>query len=362
MHTSAPQDTDLIAGFYEAATDPAGWNSAWQAVCHAFGADIGLLFQQEGPRARPRMMALTDLTGAAPHGDAGDVGALSPFAELLESIGYRGIFSQWMAPFDAACAPSVPTHALGAEIKLAGAARAGLGLRRPRGAPAFESADRFALDRISRHLAAALRLENALAQIAVASAARGAVLDQLSHGTVISDATGAIHYANDAALYLAASGGLVFGKAEAGLTCERPAEAAALARLLASAATGGAGGSTRISRNRLPILAVTVTPLRVSLSAPVAGKSGRGLALAIIRDLGATSDAPASQLMDLFGLTGAEAGILPQLLAGDSAALIAQSRGVAPATVRAQVARVLSKTGAQNLRALASMIAALGCG
>jgi DNA-binding CsgD family transcriptional regulator len=51
---------------------------------------------------------------------------------------------------------------------------------------------------------------------------------------------------------------------------------------------------------------------------------------------------------------------LPQLLAGDSAALIAQSRGVQVATIRTQAARVLAKTGASNLRALASMVAALG--
>ncbi len=362
MHASASHQSDLIAGFYEAATDPAGWNSAWQAVCHAFGADIGLLFQQEEPRARPRMMAATNLAGAAPQADMGDAGALSPFAGLLESIGYRGIFSPWIPSPGALSAAPAPSHALGAEIKLAGTARAGLGLQRARGAPAFEDADRAALEQMAPHLAAALRLEGALAHLTLANAARGAALDQLSHGTVITDATGAILYANDAALYLAASGGLILGEEECGLTCERPAEATALARMIASAAKGGAGGNTRISRGHLPILAVTVTPLPVPLSAPVSLKAGSGLALAIIRDLGATSDAPASQLMDLFGLTGAEAGIIPQLLAGDSVALIAQSRGVAAATVRAQAARVLSKTGAHNLRALASMIAALGCG
>jgi DNA-binding NarL/FixJ family response regulator len=50
------------------------------------------------------------------------------------------------------------------------------------------------------------------------------------------------------------------------------------------------------------------------------------------------------------------------LLEGDSITLIAQSRGVSAATVRAQAAKLLEKTGAANLRALASMIAALGCG
>ncbi len=63
--------------------------------------------------------------------------------------------------------------------------------------------------------------------------------------------------------------------------------------------------------------------------------------------------------MDLFGLTAAEAAIVPQLLEGDTAHLIAQSRGVSAATVRGQAARVLAKTGAANLRALATMVTAL---
>jgi DNA-binding NarL/FixJ family response regulator len=111
------------------------------------------------------------------------------------------------------------------------------------------------------------------------------------------------------------------------------------------------------------MLAAIVDPLPLSLAA-VAQPAGRGQSLVLItlRDLSATSDSAASHLMDLFGLTAAEAGIVPQLLAGDSVSLIAQSRGVAVSTVKAQAAKVLAKTGAANLRALATMIAALGCG
>jgi DNA-binding NarL/FixJ family response regulator len=84
-----------------------------------------------------------------------------------------------------------------------------------------------------------------------------------------------------------------------------------------------------------------------------------GMALVTLRDLTATIDVAPTQLMALFGLTPAEAAIVPQLVEGETAHVIARTRGVTVATVRSQIARVLTKTGATNLRALASMVAAL---
>jgi DNA-binding CsgD family transcriptional regulator len=155
---------------------------------------------------------------------------------------------------------------------------------------------------------------------------------------------------------LAKRGGLILSGA--GVTCADPRQAAKLAALIQCAAHGGPGGCTGISQGpKRAILAATASPLPVDDDA-----SGAPLALLTLRDLGATSDVGEANLMELFGLTGAEAAIVPQLLAGDTMSLIAQSRGVSVATVRAQATRLLEKTGATNLRALASMIAALGCG
>ncbi len=198
--------------------------------------------------------------------------------------------------------------------------------------------------------------------ILLSNAARGAALNQLCHGTVIAAADGAILFANAAAERMAQGGGLVLS--QGALTCADPRDAARLASLIQSAAAGGPGGCTRISRGpKRLVLAATVSPLPVSLEPGVdTDWEGQPLALVMLRDLGATSDAGQAHLIELFGLTGAEAAIVPQLLEGDSMTLIAQTRGVSAATVRAQAAKLLEKTGASNLRALASMIAALGCG
>jgi DNA-binding CsgD family transcriptional regulator len=342
MPVSGVQDPDLIAGFYDAAAHPDRWNNAWNAVCHAFEAEDGVLFEQAHPAAVPRILAATNWDVAAPR-------LMGEFYFAVEGSGSagRGGFAY----------RSRAGHLLTTTVSLEGGARAGLGLHRAITGAEFASDDRTALDHVARHVAAALRLEKLLVEERRVSAMRGAALDQFSHGAVIVDAQGSILFANDPALRLAAGGGIVLGADGDGLSCDRADEADRLASLIYRAATRGEAGSTRVTRRGgRPILAATVVPL------PGTAGADRRLVLVTVRDLAATSDAAQADLVGLFGLTGAEAGIVPQLLAGDSAALIAQSRGVSVATIRAQAARVLAKTGAANLRALASMIAALGCG
>ncbi|MEJ0048434.1 MAG: hypothetical protein WDN04_21710 [Rhodospirillales bacterium] len=65
MLMSRLQDPELIAGFYHAAANPDGWDNAWAAVCHAFGAENGLLFEQAHPKAAPRIVAATNREFAA---------------------------------------------------------------------------------------------------------------------------------------------------------------------------------------------------------------------------------------------------------------------------------------------------------
>ena len=320
------QDPDLIARFYEAAARPGRWDAALTALCEAFEAETGVLFHQPRAESAPKVLAAS----AGPQ----------PLRLAVDQL------AQAESHGDA-------LHRLRASVELDGGARAGMGLSRATGAAAFDETERAALDRVAHHLAAALRLETRLAMERLNSAARGAALDQLRHGALIVTGRGEVLFANLAAEAMAEGGGLILGSLGNVVSCTERAETAALAALIRQAARGGAGGSTRITRkDGQPILAAAVTPLPLSLTSGQA----RALALVTIRDLAATSDAGQAEFMALFGLTGAEAAILPQLLAGDSASMIAQSRGVSGATVRAQVAKILVKTGAPNLRALTSMV------
>jgi DNA-binding CsgD family transcriptional regulator len=64
----------------------------------------------------------------------------------------------------------------------------------------------------------------------------------------------------------------------------------------------------------------------------------------------------AARLMDMFGLTRAEAAILPALIAGETTSAVARALGLSTHTVRTHVRAVLAKTQAANLRALAMLV------
>ena len=366
MHLSRVPDPDLTVGFYEAAVDPARWDAAWAVVCRAFKAPTGILYYQPEPEAAPRVLANATFAGRAASRD----GVLGGNVDLrLQALGSPC----QLAEADAIHAPSFEHgdmyagfgrrtaspmgHTLSAVVPVCGDARVALRLQRPAEAEPFDEDERATLDGLTRHIATAVRLSGMLEAERMNNVIRAAALDRLRHGAVIVEADGVIQFANDSALQLAATGGLMLS-GNGLLTCEHAAEATRLAAIIRGAAIDGVSKCMRISRGgKRAMLAAIVTPLRLDHSD--AAVTARRFALVSVRDLGDTCDAAQTDLMELFGLSAAEAAILPQLLAGDSATLIAQSRGVRVATVRSQAAKVLAKSGAPNLRALASMMAAL---
>jgi DNA-binding CsgD family transcriptional regulator/PAS domain-containing protein len=372
MLLSPAKDPDLIAGFYEAAAHGDQWSGAWSALCAAFEAETGLLYRQSRPNAAPRILATRNWPSAP-----ATPGGHFVHSDPLWQIGARGVpgadiqipAGTVLAGFNPSTQPPATAfHVLCATIPLGGTAQLGMGLHRTIDAPRFTEADREALDGVGRHVAAAVRLESLLAAERSASIIRGSVLDLLPHGVVVATGQGTLIFANRAARRFAEAGGLELGRGRAGIANLRHDESARLEALITSVAGGGPGGCTRVTRNGgLPVLAALVDPMPAGLAEQAGlnsfayGRPDRPLVLITLRDITVTADSGAAHLMDLFGLTAAEAGIVPQLLAGDSVSLIAQSRGVAVGTVKTQAAKVLAKTGAPNLRALATMIAALGC-
>lgn len=366
--------TRLSAAFYQAASRPGGWGEAWSELCAAFGAHSGLLFRQYEPTNTPEVLAAIHWSPEAPRMYAEHYMHIDPFvAAGLAQPGVHCFLSQEVVvPRDFERSEIYADfsrrhvagafHFLCAKLPLEGAAIAGVGLHRPREAEAFTPAERDSLEQLTAHLAAALRLERLLDEARAESALRGSLLDQLRHGVVVTDGAGLVRFANQAAGGLAAKGGLMLPKRGAPLAALNRTAQDQLQGLIAQTARGGPGGVLRLRGGAAKLgLAISITPLPDALAAGIAAP-GAGLVLLSLRDLAATLDAGQAELMALFGLTGAEAAIVPQLVAGDSARLIAQSRGVAQATIRDQEKRILAKTGAANLRALAGMITALGCG
>ncbi len=365
MLEDAALDAELIAGVYEAAAEPARWPDLWTVLCAVFEAGSGLLFRQshipDGPGRAvvdwpPLPLRAFDdgLVHLDPFAAAGELGEV--FGALMgREVAVARDFAA--GPNYAAFARRYLVgahHVIACTLPLEGFASAGIALHRAEAAGPFTPGDARALAALARHLAAALRLERVLAEARIAKAARDSVLDHLPYGAVIAAADGRVVFANKAAWKIAEGGGIEIASL-AGIRPTAPAHAETFARMLRQAARGRPGGSLRLLRNRGAAIALCIEPLQGPLAA-----QGAGLALVLLRNLAASVEISAPQLMALFDLTAAEVSIMPQLLAGDPANLIAQSRGVKVATVRDQSARILAKTGAPNLRALATMIAALG--
>jgi DNA-binding CsgD family transcriptional regulator len=134
-----------------------------------------------------------------------------------------------------------------------------------------------------------------------------------------------------------------------------------LRHLVRVACAGSVGGSVRLTApDPSASLAARVAPLDVP-PWPCAG-SPSGLALIVLRRLAPNGPIDTQRLMEMFGLTRAEAAILPALLAGDTTEAVASGLGLSSHTVRSHVRAVLAKTQAANLRALAVLVSAVMAG
>jgi DNA-binding NarL/FixJ family response regulator len=81
------------------------------------------------------------------------------------------------------------------------------------------------------------------------------------------------------------------------------------------------------------------------------------MAMVVVRELAKPAAAGKRQLIDLYGLTSAEAAVAAALAGGIRAEDVARARRVSLDTVRAQVRNLLRKTNATNLRDLERIIA-----
>jgi DNA-binding CsgD family transcriptional regulator len=140
-------------------------------------------------------------------------------------------------------------------------------------------------------------------------------------------------------------------------------ETRALGRLVAEAAATGAGagtspgGAIALSRPSLSTpLPVLVAPLRGQWTPPAAP---RAAAAVFVTDPERSGTVAGRQLVELFGLTPAEAQLAVALLAGKRLAHIAAERGVQLPTVRNQLRAVLAKTGTGRQAELVRLLATL---
>jgi DNA-binding CsgD family transcriptional regulator len=363
----------VIGTLYDAAAEPGRWPAALTGIADLLGA-VGSQFYfwnrhenatqfavvgrlpEEGNAAYLRHYGAIDTRRQAL--ERVPVGQVTAYDSDFDEGRFRKseFFNDFLVPY------GVPYVAGGRPLETAGLSAVIAVLRNFRQGP-FEQPELGLLGRLVPHLQRAARLHLQMGEMRLRNRATEAALDRLPFGVVIADATGRAVVVNRAAEdMVSANDGL--GLSGGRLTAARAQEAAALAWQIAAAVqsagrrNGEAGASLSISRpsGRRPF-AVLVAPL--SPETTLAAEHRVPTALILITDPDRRPEVPGRHLVELFGLTPAEACLAVTLATGKRLEDIAEERGVRMPTLRTQMRAILDKTGTDRQSSLMRLIVGL---
>ena len=192
-----------------------------------------------------------------------------------------------------------------------------------------------------------------------ASGALGA-LDHLQQAVVMLDAAGRLFHANGPADRLLSQAGMLDapgGVLQAPLAADTPALHRAVAQALGTGGRGPRGATVRLhKRDGSTPLAVVVVPVIAELDWAVLH---RPAATVFVTDPDRSATPAVAQLRELFDLTGAEARLAADLLAGHEPREIAERQNRSINTVRTHIARLMAKTGVNRQSRLMTLLASL---
>jgi DNA-binding CsgD family transcriptional regulator/PAS domain-containing protein len=363
----------LIGLIYDAAAAPELWPAALAALGDAVGGGafvMSILSPSEGTRfaatvridpeyqamieqrfataaTNPLIAAMPRLPCATPVARE----AILPDPAYLGSALYNEVFRpQRLAHAGAACLLRTP------EIT------APLGIIRPVGSERPNRRDLDLLQRLLPHMQRAVQLYLRLAALGARGDAAEEALGYAPFGVILVDAGGKVLFLNPPAeAIVAAADGLTISNGM--LSAATASETRALAKLVAQAAATGAGAglcpggamalSRRSSSSPLPVL-VTPLPRQQPLLA-----DRRPAAAVFLAAPERCAPVAGRRLVELFGLTPAEAQLAVALLAGKRLRQIASERSVQLPTVRNQLRAVLAKTGTARQADLVRLLATL---
>ena len=222
-----------------------------------------------------------------------------------------------------------------------------IGIHRPRGARPFEAADKHHLDMLLPHLSRAMVLQRRLQGLTEDNRMVLDALEKLSVGMIAVDAQATLLFANPLAERLLRAG--------LGLTChqsrlsasdpKKDGELRHLIRQAGQAALGKpsvAGGVLALPRPHGRPLSLLVCPLR-----PHALNLGPSVpaALLMFSDPDARTSTSGQALIELYGLTPAEARLMAALVDGERLEDYAERQQISINTARTQSKQVFAKTG-----------------
>jgi DNA-binding CsgD family transcriptional regulator len=230
-------------------------------------------------------------------------------------------------------------------------------LRSPRQGE-FGTVEKALLERVRPHLARVARVQARFDKLHREAALGNDLMNTQSTCVVAADATARAVRLNQAAEAVLRRGDglqLISGR----LIAPVHAQTVILHRLISQAtgANGGVSGGNMIMGGQLGVrYAITVTPL--SHRSTLIQKHDAPLAVVTMKRL-EQDLRPSRQLIEMFGLTPAEAELAAAVGAGRRLDEIAEERRVSMATVRTQMRALYSKTATSRQAELVHMIASL---
>jgi DNA-binding CsgD family transcriptional regulator/PAS domain-containing protein len=237
--------------------------------------------------------------------------------------------------------------AVGGVIEVERHVKGAVGIHRPRDTRAFEAEDKHRLAMLLPHLSRAMLLQRRLQGLTHDKQIVLDALEKLSVGMIAVDAQGAVLFANPTAERLLRAG--------LGLTCRHgylgatdPTKEVELRRLIQQAGLASlgrpseAGGMLALPRPKgrpLSLLVCPLPPHALTLGASVPA------ALLIFGDPDASPSTSTQALIELYGLTPAEARLMAALVDGERLDDYADRQQISINTARTQLKQIFAKTG-----------------
>jgi DNA-binding CsgD family transcriptional regulator/PAS domain-containing protein len=350
--------SNLISSVYDAALDPTQWPRLAQMLAQSFGAESSAIFQLNLTQGSAALMGITrnfdakamseyeayyhqkDLWAIAMSKSAAGRAMLG--TDILGEAEYLNseIFNDFAKRIEM-------FWFVGSVVVLEKQFMGAIGIHRPHRARAFEADDKHQLDRLLPHLSRAMLLQRRLQGLTQDNRIALDALEKLSVGMIAVDAQATVLFANPTAERLLRAG--------LGLTCRlgclgasdptKDGELRHLIRQAGLAALGRSsetGGVLALPRPEGRPLSLLVCPLRPHALTPGASVPA---ALLIFSDPDAGPSTSTQALIEVYGLTPAEARLMAALVDGERLEDYADRQGISINTARTQSKQIFAKTG-----------------
>jgi DNA-binding CsgD family transcriptional regulator/PAS domain-containing protein len=351
--------SSLIETLYDAALDPMDWPRAAQMFARAFDTESCAIFQLNLAQGSAGILGITEnfdnkaICDYEAYYHQKDLVAIrmaqsAPGRAMLSSEVVREsefldseIFVDFARPMRLGF-----FWAVGGVIEVEQHVKGAIGIHRPRDTRAFEAEDKRRLALLLPHLSRAMLLQRRLQGLTQDHRLVLDALERLSVGMTVVDAQATVLFANQTAERLMRAG--------LGLTCRlgclratdqtkeselrRLIQQAGLAALGKPSEAGGVLALPRPDGRPLSLLVCPLRPHALTLGPTPA-------ALVIFGDPDASPSTSTQALIDLYGLTPAEARLMAALVDGERLEHYADRQQISINTARTQSKQVFAKTG-----------------